>query len=143
MQHATLVTMYQQTLSVCPSGLESSATLLNEPQLLHRLLWVTCLIDSRTLLTVVETAFYVTAPQLEMLLYIKSLLVPCSILSACSPVIMEYFYQLLLLVFVVCIYNSVNHKKWDAFCYNILKLVIILFFQLPVRIEVENAKAGF
>jgi uncharacterized membrane protein len=77
-----------------------------------------------TLLTVVETAFYVTALQLEMPLYIKSLLLPCSNLGACSPIIKEYFYHLLLLVFVICIHNSVNHKKWDACCYNIFKFII-------------------
>jgi len=87
-----------------------------------------------TLLTVVVTAFYVTALQLEMPLYIKSLLVPCSTLSACSPVIKEYFYHLLLFVFVVCVHNSVNHKKLDACCYNILKFVLILFFQGSVKI---------
>ena len=91
-----------------------------------------------TLLTVVETAFYVIALQFEMPLYIKSLLVPCSTLSACSPVIKEYFYNLLLLVFVVRIHISVNHKKLDPCCYNILKLVLILFFHGCVKIEGKN-----
>jgi len=56
---------------------------------------------------------------------------------------MEHFYQLLLLVFVVCIHNSVNHKKWDACCYNIFKVVNIFFFSYLSELKLRMSKLAF
>lgn len=68
----------------------------------------------------------------------KSVLVPCLIVNVCSSVVMEHFYLVLLLVFILCIHNFVNCQEWDACCCNIFKLVIILFFQGSVKNEGGN-----